>query len=291
MSGIISGIDYNLLFSGSASTADIANEMLNTLYNGGTATASTTVSTGNPLIDLKLAQANETTDVAQEAKTPQVQRDIAAFQVGVANAKNIQTALENPNVMKVLLTANNLSSYIQYPALAQKALLSDPSQSNSLVNQLGDTNLLNTAKSFDFAKNGLAALQNPKVIATLTNAYSEVLWRQSLEQATPGLSNALAFLGQASSIKTVDDILGDPVNRSVVLTALGIPEQVAFQDLTAQEQAVSSRVDVAKFQDPKFVTTITDQYLLIMQQQSQSSASSSSPDLTTLAVQANGLVA
>ena len=291
MSSIISGIDYNLLFSGSSSTSDIATAMLNTLYNGATTAASTAVSTGNPLTDLKLAQANETVDVAKEAKTPQVQRDIAAFQTGVANAKDIQTALTNPNVMKVLLTANNLSSYIQYPALSQKALLSDPSQSNSLVNQLGNTNLLNTAKSFDFAKNGLAALQNPKVIATLTNAYAEVLWRQSLEKATPGLSNALAFLGQASSIKTVDDILGDPVNRSVVLTALGIPEQVAFQDLTAQEQAVSSRVDVKKFQDPKFVTSITDQYLLTMQQQAQSSATGSGSDLTTLAVQACGLVA
>jgi len=291
MSAIISGIDYNLLFSGSSSTSDIANSMLNTLFGGGANTGSTAVSTGNPLTDLKLAQANETTDVAQEAKTPQVERDIAAFKAGVVNAKDIQTALENPNVMKVLLTANNLSSYIQYPALAQKALLSDPSQSDSLVNQLSDTNLLNTAKSFDFAKNGLAALQNPKVIATLTNAYAEVLWRQSLEKATPGLSNALAFLGQASSIKTVDDILGDPVNRSVVLTALGIPEEVAFQDLTAQEQAVSSRVDVKKFQDPKFVTSITDQYLLTMQQQAQSSATGSGSDLITLAMHASGLVA
>ena len=128
-------------------------------------------------------------------------------------------------------------------------------------------------------------------IDSLSNGYSEVLWRQSLEKATPGLSNALAFLGQASSIKTVDDVLGDSVNRSVVLTALGIPEEVAFQDLMAQEQAVSSRVDVKKFQDPKFVTSITDQYLLTMQQQAQSSASGSATDLTTLAVQASGLVA
>lgn len=289
MSGIISGIDYSLLFpTSSSSTSNIATEMLNTIFSGGTISSSTAVSTGNPLTDLKLAQANEATDVSQEAKTPQVQRDIAAFQAGVANAKNIQDALANPNVMKVLLTANGLSSYIQEPALAQKALLSDPSDSNSLVNQLGDTDLLNTAKSFDFAKNGLAALQNPQVISSLTNAYSEVLWRQSLEQATPGLSNALAFLGQASSITSVDDILGDSVNRAVVLTALGIPEQVAYQDLNAQEQAVSSRVNVKQFQDPKFVTDITDQYLLAMQQQSQSSDSSS--DLTTLAVQASSLV-
>ncbi len=289
MSGIVSGIDYNLLFGGSASTTDIVTSMINTLYSNGPAAASTAVSTGNPLTDLRLAQANEATDVAKEAKTPQVQRDIAAFQAGVANAKDIQTALANPNVMKVLLTANNLASYIQYPALAQKALLSDPGQSDSLVNKLGDTNLLSTASTFNFAKNGLAALQNPQIIATLTNAYSEVLWRQSLEKATPGLSNALAFLNQASSIKSVDDILGNSVNRAVVLTALGIPQEVAFQDLTAQEQAVSSRLDVKKLQDPKFVTSITDQYLLIMQQQSKSSTSGA--DLTALAEQLTGLVA
>jgi hypothetical protein len=245
MSGIVSGINYNLLFSSSSSTSDIATSMLNTLFSGATATSSTAVSTGNPLVDLKLAQANETTDVAREAKTPQVARDIAAFQKGVANAKDIQTALQNPNVMKVLLTANNLSTYIQYPALAQKALLSDPSQSNSLVNKLSDTNLLNTTKSFDFAKNGLAALNDPKVISTLSNAYAEVLWRQSLDQATPGLSNALAFLSQASSIKSVDDVLGNSVNRSVVLTALGIPEQVAFQELTAQEQDITPALPFA----------------------------------------------
>jgi hypothetical protein len=266
MSGIIGGIDYNLLFSGRSATSDIASSILGALYGGGNAAASTAVSTGNPLTDLKLAQANEAKGVAQEAKTPQVQRDIAAFQSGVAKAKDIQAALANPNVMKVLLTANNLSRYIQYPALAQKALLSDPGQSDSLVNKLADPSLLSTAKTFAFATKGLAALQNPQVVAALANGYSEVLWRQSLEKATPGLSNALAFLGQASSIKSAYDILGNSVNRSVVLTALGIPQEVAFQELTAQVQAVSSRVDVAKFKDPKFVTNLTDQYLLIMQQ-------------------------
>lgn len=288
MGGIISGIDYNLLFGGN-STADITANMIATIESNGTIQASTAVSTGNPLTDLKLAQANETADVAKEAKSPQVARDIAAFKSAVANAKDIKTALTNPNVLKVLLTANNLSSYIKYPALAQKALMSDPNDPKSLVNKLNDLNLLNTAKSFNFAKNGLAELQNPKTISTLTDGYAEVLWRQSLEKATPGLANALAFLGQASSIKSVDNILGDPVNRAVVTTALGIPLQIAFQDLPAQEHAISSRVSIAKFQDPKFVRSMTDQYLLVMQQQAKANASTGT-DLTTLAVQAEGLV-
>ena len=282
MSNLVNGMNYALLFSNaSASSAPAA--ILAALFNP--TPVSTAVSTGNPITDLKLAQANQTADVALEAKQPQVARDIAAFTSAVSKATSLQSALTNPNVMKVLLTANNLSSYIQYPALAQKALMSDPSVSNSLVNQLGDSNLLNAANTYNFAKNGLAELQNPKVMSTIANAYTEVLWRQSLNAATPGLSNALTFLGQASSITTVDQILGDPTNRAVVLTALGIPQQIAFQSLTAQEEAVSSRVNLANFQKPSYVTSLTDQYLLTMQQQASNNSG------TSLSALSGGLLA
>jgi len=287
MSGILSGINYSLLFPSSTSTSNATAAILNALYNG--APASTASSTGNPLTDLQLAQQNQTADIAKEAQQPQIARDIAAFKQAVTGATSIQSALTNPNVLKVLLTANNLGDQVQYPALAQKVLLSDPSDSNSLVNQLSDNSAwLSAVKTYNFAQNGLSELQNPQVVATLTNAYAEVMWRQSLDQATPGLSNALTFLGQASSITSADDVLGDPTNRTVITTALGIPEQIAFQDLTGQEQAITSRLDISQLQDPKYVTSLTDQYLLIMKQNAQSSSSSAS--LTSLAIQASGLV-
>ena len=276
-------MDYSALLSGApASNAPAA--ILSALYSP--AAPSTAVTSGNPITDLKLAQVNKTAAVAREAKLPQVARDIAAFRSAVGSAPSIKAALANPNVMKVLLTANNLSSYIQYPALAQKALMSDPSVSTSLVNRLGDSSMSNAAKTYNFARNGLAALKDPKVMSAVASAYTEVLWRRSLNSATPGLANALTFLGQASSIKSVDSILGDPTNRAVVLTALGIPQQVAFQSLTAQEQAVSSRVKIADFQKASFVTSLTDQYLLTMQQQARASRSS----LQSLAGLGGGLV-
>ncbi len=288
MSDLVSGMNYALLFSGVSNT-DASAAILNALYNP--IPPSAAVATGNPITGLKLEQANQTADVAREAKLPQTARDIAAFQTAVNKATSLQSALTNPAVMKVLLTANNLSKYLQYPALAQKALMSDPNDPKSLVSQLGDTALLSAAKTYNFSKNGLAALQNPNVMSTMTNAYTEVLWRKSLDVVTPGLANALTFLGQASAIKTVDGILGDPTNRAVVLTALGIPQQIAFQDLTAQAQAVSSRVKISDFQKPGFVTNLTDQYLLTMQQQSQANAGYGGTDLMALAVQARGLLA
>ena len=116
---------------------------------------------------------------------------------------------------------------------------------------MGDSTWLSTVQTYNFAKNGLSELQNPKVVSTLTNAYAEVQWRQGLDQATPGLANALTFLSQASSIKSINDVFANETNFQVITTALGIPENIVFQNLTAQKSAINSRLDYAKFQDPQ----------------------------------------
>ncbi len=290
MSGIVSGIDYSLLFSSDPSaTANASAAILNVLYGGASASPSTAVSTGNPLTDLTLAQQNQTAGIAQEARNPQVANDITAFTTAISRSATIQDALGNPAVQKVLLTANGLSNYIGETALVQKALLSDPTDPNSVVKQLGDSTLLSTAQTYNFATTGLAELQNPQVVSTLTNAYAEVMWRQSLDAATPGLANALTFLTQASSIQSVNDIVGNTTNFDVITTALGIPQTIVNQDLTAVNSAILSQLDISKLQDPKYVTSLTDQYLLTMQMNNQSSTTGGT-DLTALAIQASGLV-
>ncbi len=276
MSGIISGIDYSLLFSPDTSATDASSAILSALYN--TAPASTTgfASTGNPLLDLRLAQADQTADTAKEAQVPQVAEAITAFTNAVKNATSISSALSNPNVQQVLLTASGLSSYIGETGLVQKAFMSNTSDPNSVVNQLGDSTLLSTVQTYDFQQNGLAELQNPKILATLTSGYAEVMWRQSLNAATPGLSNALDFISQASSIKSVNDVLDNATNFYVITGALGIDPDIVNQDQSAQEKAIaSSSLDIAKLQNPAYVTSLTDQYLISQQENAQSSANSS----------------
>jgi hypothetical protein len=272
MSGIVTGINYGLLFSTDSSATDTVASMIATIYGQGSAPSgpSTFASTGNPLVDLKLAQKNEAASVAREAKQPLVTQAITAFKSAVANAKTIDSALGNPNVQKVLLTANGLSKYIGDVKLVQKALLSDPHDPKSLASQMHDYALLNTVLTYNFKQNGLKQLQDPKTIAALTSGYAEMTWRQSLEQATPGLSNALTFLEQASSIKSVDDVLTNMVNFLVVTTAFGIPQSIVNQPHTAQQHAIGARLNVADLQKPHFVTSLTDQYLLTMQEQKAS---------------------
>lgn len=292
MSGAISGINYSLLFS-SQTSSETDTSILNTLYSGASSSSSPPtnfVSSGNPIADLTLAQQEQATGVKQEALQPQVANAINAFKTAVSHATSIQSALSNPDVQKVLLTANGLSNYVGETALAQQLLLSNPDDPNSLVNQFGDSTWLQTAQTYNFSKNGLSELQNPTVISALTSGYSEVMWRESLDQATPGLSNALSFLSQASSIKSPNDILDNMVNFEVVTTALGIPQGIVNQSNAAQVSAITSRLDISKLQDHQYVTSLTDQYLLVMQENNTSS-SSSSTSLESLAMQASGLLA
>ena len=174
-----------------------------------------------------------------------------SFRAAVSGAKDVQSLLANPAVMKVLLTANGLSDQIAYTALAQKALhVRHKRQQFAREQAFGHTLEVGRA-DLRFRREGAGGHPKPKVLDTIANAYAEVTWRQSLDAATPGLSNALTFREQASGITSVDQILGDPVMRAVVTTALGIPQQIAFQDLSAQEQAISSRLDITQVPGPE----------------------------------------
>jgi hypothetical protein len=241
---------------------------------------------GDPLTALRLAEKNRDKEIARAAKEPETLRDVAAFRKAVDRATSIEKALENPDVLKVLLTANGLADKLAYPALARKVLLSDPADPKSLVNRLGDSRWGAVVKAFDFATKGLAALQDPKATATLADGYVEVSWRQGLEKTTPGLADALDFRERASRFTSAIGILGDPVLRRVVTTALGIPREIAFQELPAQEKAITNRLDIDRLQDRKFVDALSQRYLL----EKQKAGPPAQPDLGTLAVQLRGLI-
>jgi len=142
------------------------------------------------------------------------------------------------------------------------------------------------AATYDFADKGLAILRNPKVLATMASAYAEISWRKSLDATTPGLSDALTFRDQAASVTKADDILGNPVLRRVVTTTLGIPLEIAYQTLNAQETAITSRLDIKQLKNKNFVETFVKRYLVA----AASSAAQAQPTTAQLAVQAFGLL-
>lgn len=255
--------------------------LLDTLY--GLGGQPTNASGQTPVQALQSAEQNQTQDIKATAAQPTVQHMMAAFTKAVTSATSVSQLLANPTVMTVLLTANGLSDQTSYTALATKALTSDLTDPNSLANVLPNTSWKTAATTYNFAAGGLSVIQKPATIAQITQAYAQTIWEQSLDASTPGMSSALAFRAQASSITSVDQILGNSTLRNVVTTALGVPQEIAFQSMNAQELAISSRLDVTQFKDPKFVENFIDRYLIA---NDATATASSTPDLTTLSIQA-----
>jgi hypothetical protein len=262
----------------------LSGSLFSALYASSGSAVSTPASA---LQALAQAENSQLSDIASTAAQPQTARDIAAFIAGVNSAKSVSAALSNPAVLKVLLTANGLGDQIGYTALAQQALTSNLADSSSLANSLPDTSWKSAAQTYQFATAGLSVLKQPSVLQTVAIAYAEVQWRDSLDAANPGLSNALTFRSQAASITSVDQILGDPVMRDVVTTALGLPLEIAVQPLEAQEKAITSQLDISQFKSPKFVEQFIQRYLVTEAANATSSAPAS---LDSLATAASGLV-
>lgn len=262
--------------SGSAS-------LLSTLYGQGAKRAATV----SPFVAMRAAEQNKTRDIGLTADKPDIKRAIDGFRAGVAKAGSVDALLRDPRVMEVLLTANGLGDQTSRAALARKALQSDLTDPAALVFKLSDSRWKPAVQTYDFAHKGLSVIKDPRVIDKLADAYAEVKWRKSLDEKTPGLSNALTFRAQAGSVTSALQILGDPVLRSVVTVALGIPRQIAFQPLTAQENAITTRLKIEKLQDPKFVEAFAQRYLLAAAEAAQTDRTS---DLTSLSVRSAGLV-
>jgi hypothetical protein len=67
-----------------------------------------------------------------------------------------------------------------------------------------------------------------------------------------------------------------------VTTAFGLPQQIAFQPLQTQEQAISTRLDVKQFRNPTFIDNLTKQYLIANAENNSGTSTSTSSSAGSL---------
>lgn len=252
-------------------TSADSNGLLHILYGGDFNAAASLDS--NPLATLKVAEVNGKKLTLTEGKDPSVARDVKAFTEAVNKAPDLKTLLADPQARKVFLTANGLGDSVDYVALAQKVLASDPANPKSLINQLSDKRWLTLSKTFALHTAGLTNLKSVAIQKDVTDGYAATLWQKQKDVNTPGLSAALEFRSRAHTITSALQILGDHNLRNVVTTALGLPLDIAIQPTQTQEAVINSRLNVKRFQDPKFVESFTQRFLL----NSLSNAGSAAP--------------
>ncbi|MDP3495201.1 MAG: DUF1217 domain-containing protein [Hyphomonadaceae bacterium] len=353
---------YASLFSSAASAGSVDFSFL---AKSSSSTA-TTANVGSVKSALVNAEKNEAKQLAQVAKDPQIQKDLARYEKVVKNAKSIDDVLNDPVARAVLMTANGLKGDINNIALAKKAMTSDPNNANSVAVKMSSINgaWLDFAKTYNLAQNGLDALspqnngaagrwrlsfdregENIEAMLEITKVRGggyqaevdgvpvpvtidgnsiklDLLWRDSadelrtstfngtlgktglsgtftndgetkpatwsapayfadaikgvrdnyiaekrldmLDAQMPGLGSAVLFKQSASTFENAIDILGSPLAREVVTTAFNIPKQIAVQSLSAQEKAITQRMNPAKLQNAHFADQIAQRYLIML---------------------------
>lgn len=222
------------------------------------------VNAGTVALSLRQAEANEAKQLEVAAKDPVVQRDIERYKRVVKDATTVEEVLDDPVARRVFLTANGLGDQADYVALAKRGVLSDPNDENSLAVRMSESNnkWLQVAQKYNLQLVGVGALQVSDAIAEVTENYIAEKRLDNLDQQMPGLGTALLFKKAAGGYTSALNILGSGLAREVVTTALGIPKQIAYQSIKAQEKAINTRMNVEDLQDERYVDRLVQRYLL-----------------------------
>lgn len=157
MSMNINSAMASMLFANTSKTAGSIDFSFLTQSASGAASTANVGSVKSALVN---AEKNEARQLAQTAKDPQIQRDLARYEKVVKNAKSIDDVFNDPVARRVLMTANGLKSDVDNIALAKKAMMSDPTDPKSLASRMSSINgaWLDFAKTYNLAEYGLDAL-------------------------------------------------------------------------------------------------------------------------------------
>lgn len=203
----ISPAILSMLYSGGARSGAVDFSFL---AKGATSGGSAVADAGSIKIALANAEKHEAKQLAQVAKDPQVQKDLARYAKVVKSADSIEDVLNDPIARKVLMTANGLKGDVDNIGLLKKALMSDPSDPKSVAARMSGVNgaWLEFARKYDIAEYGLDRLypQQDGVAGR---------WRVSLEREGKPLE-AMLEVTKARGGGLLAEVDGIPVPITVV---------------------------------------------------------------------------
>jgi hypothetical protein len=186
--------------------------------------------------------------LAREKKDPVTLTAIAQFRQALDAAPNIDKALSDPRVLKVLMPALGLPDQVGNPGLVKRALLSDPKDTKGVAAQLGTTwknaaatlNLKATTTPKTVAFEGLTDRETAAVAQQLRLGEA-VLTAPASRAAAPKLRAFDGLQDKATSaliarLRPGEELVADRTRREV--------EQVATLTAVAIRQAEVPAVDL-----------------------------------------------
>jgi hypothetical protein len=166
----------------------------------------------------------------------------------------------------------------------------------SVANQLSNTNYLNAALQLNLATTGLKTIQSSATIATLVSQYQTYSFEDTIAAKSSTVEQARYFalrvsdtvaaivgtqgkngstISAATSTSVVYAILGDKTLRDVISTIYNIPASEVVQPIASQERLFASKINIQQLTNPKFVSQLTQRFLINSDLTAQSSSQTS----------------
>lgn len=205
--------------------------------------------------------------LAQVKKDPTVTREIKYFEDKITKITKPDDLFKDRRLLNFVLKAYDLSGRADQIGLLKKALTQNRSDEKSLVNNLNDANLKQLANDIKLDSSGVDYIKITSVKADIVAKYTNASYEESLKSQNNALPDVVYFKRAISGASgSVYSILGDTKLRKVVMTTLGLPDTLAYQSVETQGRAITSRLDIAKFKDEKYVESFIKRYLVAADQ-------------------------
>jgi len=195
-------------------------------------------------------------------KQPTIKKDVAYFLEQAPKVKTVDEFLADRKLMKVALSAFSLEGEMQYLGRMRKVLSESVTDPDALANKLLDPRFKEIAKAFMFGDLGVGNLKLNFFLREIADRFLTNEFEKSLGEKNPALREAEYFRRKIGAVDNAYNILGDSVLRSVVVTALGLPTEIAIQPIEKQKALIDARVKIKDLKDPAFVEKFIQRFLI-----------------------------
>ncbi|MDR3516100.1 MAG: DUF1217 domain-containing protein [Azospirillaceae bacterium] len=220
---------------------------------------------------------------------PSVLSSVQYFEKEIGTITSVDQLFSNKKLYSFITTALGITTWSSDTNLVKKALLDKTSGSKNLANELSDSQLESAQSVLQLNTSGLSTIQTSSMISTLITDFEQQSYYQGLESEYPGLTAALEFRSEVSTMDLTSSdaiytLMGNGTLKGVLTTALNLPTEIVYQSTDTQAKEIKSKLNLHTLSNKKSLDQFIERYLVAYAQNANGGASSNSGAKTALSL-------
>src|SRR5690606_25422369 len=220
------------------------------------------VSSNSPLLWYKLANSLKDSHMKAFEAQPSVTRDMTTFREKIGEVRSVDDLMKNRTLLKMVLSAFQLESEIDKPAMVRKILTEDPTNKKSLVNRLVEPRWSKLANALYGLNSDPDFFKKEANVDAILAGYRTNEFEKFEGEKANGVREALYFKRMAGGVETLAQIMADKTLRHVVRVELGLPESFQALEYEQQRDRLARQINIEDFKDPAKIEKMIQRFLI-----------------------------